>query len=154
MSPILHKTIKKVTDDVDSLKMNTAIAAMMTAVNEMSSNGVTKGDMKILLQLLSPYAPHICEEIWANLGCEGLVANQPWPEYDESKTIAATGTLAVQVGGKMRGNIEVPMDAEQDAVVEIALADPKIAKYTDGMQIVKVILVKNRLVNLILKPKA
>ena len=155
--PILHKTIKKVTDDIDNLKMNTAIAAMMTAVNEMSSNGVTRGDMKILLQLLSPYAPHICEEIWENLGFaaqEGCMCCQSaWPVYDESKTIAATVDMAVQVNGKLKGTVSVPADSEEAAVVEAAMAVDKVAKAVEGMKIVKTILVKNRLVNLIVKPQ-
>ena len=104
--------------------------------------------------MLSPVAPHICEELWENLGCEGLVCQQKWPEYDESKTVASAVQLAVQIGGKMRGNIQVPTDSEQDAVVNAVLADAKLSKYTENMDIVKVILVKNRLVNLILKPKA
>ena len=150
----IHKAIRKVNDDIEAMKFNTGIATLMSLVNSFYANGLSKGDLKALVLMLSPVAPHICEEIWSNLGCQGLIANQPWPEYDESKTIAATITLAVQIGGKMRGNIEVPNDAEQDEVVAIALADAKIAKYTDNMDIVKVILVKNRLVNLIVKPKA
>ena len=150
----IHKAIRKVNDDIEAMKFNTGIATLMSLVNNFYANGLSKGDLKALVLMLSPVAPHICEEIWSNLGCEGLIANQPWPEYDESKTIAATITLAVQIGGKMRGNIEVPNDANQDTVVAIALADAKIAKYTDNMDIIKVILVKNRLVNLIVKPKA
>ncbi len=150
----IHKAIRKVNDDIEAMKFNTAIATLMSLVNGFYANGLTKGDLKALVLMLSPVAPHMCEEIWSNLGCDGLVCEQKWPEYDESKTVAATTNLAVQIGGKMRGNIQVPTDAEQDTVVEIALADPKIAKYAEGMEIVKVILVKNRLVNLILKPKA
>ena len=155
--PILHKTIKKVTDDVDTLKMNTAIAAMMTAVNEMSGNGVTRGDMKILLQLLSPFAPHICEEMWEMLGFaakEGIMCCQSaWPVYDAAKTVASTVNMAVQVNGKLKGTISMPSDSEEAAVVEAALAVEKIAKSVEGMKIVKTILVKNRLVNLIVKPE-
>jgi leucyl-tRNA synthetase len=154
---ILHKTIKKVTDDIDTLKMNTAIAAMMTAVNEMTANGVTKGDMGILLRLLNPFAPHITEELWEQLGCAaeyGKMAMQmPWPEYDESKTVAAHTEMAVQVNGKLKGTVTVAMDSEQDAVVEAARQVEKIAKALDGMQIVKVIFVKNKLINLIVKPQ-
>ena len=155
--PILHKTIKKVTDDVDGLKMNTAIAAMMTAVNEMSGNGVTRGDMKILLQLLSPFAPHIAEELWEMLGfaaMEGKMCCQTaWPVYDAAKTVASTVDMAVQVNGKLKGAISMPADSEEAAVVEAALAVDKVAKAVEGMKIVKTILVKNRLVNLIVKPQ-
>ena len=150
----IHKAIRKVNDDIEAMKFNTAIATLMSLVNSFYANGLTKGDLKALVLMLSPVAPHICEEIWSNLGCEGMVCQQAWPEYDESKTVAAKVNLAVQIGGKMRGNVEVPNDCDQDTAVAAVLADSKLAKYTDGMEIVKVILVKNRLVNLILKPKA
>lgn len=150
----IHKAIKKVNDDIEAMKFNTGIATLMSLVNSFYANGLTKGDLKALVLMLSPVAPHICEEIWQNLGCEGMACQQSWPVYDESKTVAATVELAVQIGGKMRGNVQVPTDAEQDVVVAAVLADAKLAKYTEGMDIVKVILVKNRLVNLILKPKA
>jgi len=154
---ILHKTIKKVTDDVDNLKMNTAIAAMMTAVNELASSGVTRGDMRILLLLLNPFAPHITEELWETLGFaerEGKMCCQtPWPVYDASKTVAASVDMAVQVNGKLKGAITMPVDSSEDAVVEAALQVEKVQKATEGMQIVKRILVKNRLINLIVKPR-
>ncbi len=154
---ILHKTIKKVTDDVDNLKMNTAIAAMMTAVNELASSGVTRGDMRILLLLLNPFAPHITEELWETLGFaerEGKMCCQtPWPVYDASKTVAASVDMAVQVNGKLKGAITMPVDSGEDAVVEAALQVEKVQKATEGMQIVKRILVKNRLINLIVKPR-
>ncbi len=150
----IHKAIKKVSDDVEAMKFNTAIATLMALVNSFYANGLTRGDLKALVLMLSPVAPHICEEMWQNLGGEGMVCQQSWPAYDESKTVASTVELAVQIGGKMRGNIQVPTDSEQDAVVAAVQADSKLAKYTDGMDIVKVILVKNRLVNLILKPKS
>ncbi len=154
---ILHKTIKKVTDDVDNLKMNTAIAAMMTAVNELASSGVTRGDMRILLLLLNPFAPHITEELWETLGFaerEGKMCCQtPWPVYDANKTVAASVDMAVQVNGKLKGAITMPVDSSEDAVVEAALQVEKVQKATEGMQIVKRILVKNRLINLIVKPR-
>lgn len=136
------------------MKFNTAIATLMSLVNSFYTNGLTKGDLKALVLMLSPVAPHICEEMWSNLGCDGMVCQQKWPEYDESKTVAAKVNLAVQIGGKMRGNVEVPNDCDQDTAVAAVFADSKLSKYTDGMEIVKVILVKNRLINLILKPKA
>ena len=154
--PEIHKAIKKVSDDIEAMKFNTAIAKLMELVNGFYANGLTKGDLKALILLLSPIASHMCEEIWENMGfaSEGMICQQPWPEYDESKTVAAMTTLAVQIGGKMRGNIQVPTDSEQDAVVAAVQADAKLSKYTNGMQIIKVILVKNRLVNLIVKPQA
>ena len=154
---IIHKTIKKVTDDIDNLKMNTAIAAMMTMVNEMSANGVTKGDMKYLILLLNPFAPHITEELWEMLGFAAqtgkMCCQAEWPAYDESKTVATTVSMAVQVNGKLKGTITMPADSEEKAVVDAALAVEKVQKATEGMKIVKTILVKNRLVNLIVKPQ-
>ena len=156
-APIVHKTIKKVTDDIDTLKMNTAIAALMAMVNEFYSNGVSRGDFEALLLMLSPFAPHVVEELWEQKGFaakyEGKMAMQcDWPVYDESKTVASTAEMAVQVSGKFKGTIIVPMDSNQDTVVEAAKANEKVAKAIAGMQIVKVIHVKNKLVNLIVKP--
>ena len=154
---VLHKTIKKVTDDIDSLKMNTAIAAMMTAVNELTANGASRGDLRTLLLLLNPLAPHITEELWEMLGFaakEGKMCCQAdWPAYDESKTVASTVDMAVQVNGKLKGAISMPVDSGEKAVVDAALAVEKVQKATEGMKIVKTILVKNRLVNLIVKPQ-
>ncbi len=151
----LHKCIKKVADDIESMKFNTAIAAMMTLVGEFQKNGCSKGDMKALLVLLSPFAPHIAEELWEMLGFagEGFACQQPWPAYDESKTVASQITLAVQVGGKLRGNITVAADADNDTIVHAALADEKVRRFTDGMALVKSIVVPGRLVNLIVKPQ-
>ena len=156
-APIVHKTIKKVTDDIDTLKMNTAIAALMAMVNEFYSNGLSRGDFEALLLMLSPFAPHMVEELWEQKGFaakyEGKMAMQcDWPVYDESKTVASTAEMAVQVGGKLKGTIIVPVDSDQDTVVEAAKANEKVAKAIAGMQIVKVIHVKNKLVNLIVKP--
>jgi leucyl-tRNA synthetase len=156
-APIVHKTIKKVTDDIDTLKMNTAIAALMAMVNEFYSNGLSRGDFEALLLMLSPFAPHMVEELWEQKGFaakhEGKMAMQcAWPEYDESKTVASSVEMAVQVGGKFKGTIIVPVDSDQDTVVEAAKANEKVAKAIAGMQIVKVIHVKNKLVNLIVKP--
>ena len=156
-APIVHKTIKKVTDDIDTLKMNTAIAALMAMVNEFYANGVSRGDFEALLLMLSPFAPHMVEELWEQKGFaakyEGKMAMQcAWPEYDESKTVASSVEMAVQVSGKFKGTIIVPVDSDQDTVVEVAKASEKVAKAIAGMQIVKVIHVKNKLVNLIVKP--
>ena len=156
-APIVHKTIKKVTDDIDTLKMNTAIASLMAMVNEFYSNGLSRGDFEALLLMLSPFAPHMVEELWEQKGFaakhEGKMAMQcAWPEYDESKTVASSVEMAVQVSGKFKGTIIVPVDSDQDTVVEAAKASEKVAKAIVGMQIVKVIHVKNKLVNLIVKP--
>ena len=156
-APIVHKTIKKVTDDIDTLKMNTAIAALMAMVNEFYSNGVSRGDFEALLLMLSPFAPHMVEELWEQKGFaakhDGKMAMQcDWPVYDESKTVASTAEMAVQVSGKFKGTIIVPVDSDQDTVVEAAKANEKVAKAIADMQIVKVIHIKNKLVNLIVKP--
>ena len=156
-APIVHKTIKKVTDDIDTLKMNTAIAALMAMVNECYANGLSRGDLEALLLMLSPFAPHMVEELWEQKGFAaehgGKMAMQcAWPEYDESKTVASSVEMAVQVSGKLKGTVTVPVDSDQDAVVEAAKTNEKVAKAIAGMQIVKVIYVKNKLVNLIVKP--
>ncbi|MBE6913660.1 MAG: leucine--tRNA ligase [Ruminococcaceae bacterium] len=154
--PIIHKTIKKVTDDIDSLKMNTAIAALMTMVNEFYANGCTKGDLRYLMLMLSPFAPHMVEEMWELTGfaaASGKMAMQnDWPVYDESKTVESEKEIAVQVNGKLRATVVIPMDADDETVLSIVYANEKIAKMKEGMEVVKTIIVKNKLVNLILKP--
>ena len=150
----VHKAIKKVSEDIEAMKFNTAIATLMALVNDFYSNGASRGDMKALLLMLSPFAPHMCEELWEMAGYGGQVCLQPWPEYDESKTVAATAKMAVQVSGKVRANIEVPADAADADIVSAALAEPKIAKLAEGMELVKSIVVRGKLVSLILKPKA
>ena len=153
---IIHKTIKKVSDDIEALKLNTAIAALMTMVNEFYSNGVTKGDLEQLLLLLSPFAPHMVEEMWELLGFAekyGKMAMQcDWPKYDEAKTVDAVREMAVQVNGKLRATIMVPSDADDQLVVDTACAEEKIKRQMEGMQLVKTIVIKNKIVNLILKP--
>ena len=153
---VIHKTIKKVTEDIDSLKMNTAIAALMTLVNEFYAKGLTKGDLEQLMLLLSPFAPHMVEEMWELTGFaakHGKMAMQmSWPEFDEAKTVDSHKEMAVQVNGKLRSTVVVPADADDGAVVAAACADEKIKRQMEGMQLVKTIVVKNKLVNLILKP--
>ena len=154
---IIHKTIKKVTEDIDTLKMNTAIAALMTMVNEFYAKGLTKGDLEQLMLMLSPFAPHMVEEMWELTGFAakyGKMAMQmPWPSFDESKTHEAEKEMAVQVNGKLRSTVVVPADAADDVVIAAACADEKIKRQMEGMELVKTIVVKNKLVNLILKPK-
>ena len=153
----VHRAIKKVTEDIDELKMNTAIAAQMTLVNELSANGCTKGDMKPLLLLLSPFAPHMAEELWERLGFAAesghMACQEPWPVYDEAKLAEKSVNMAVQVNGKLKGAVTLPADSDEEAVREAALALDKVRRATEGMRIVKTILVKNRLVNLIVKPE-
>ena len=153
---IIHKTIKKVTGDIDELKMNTAIAALMALVNAFYANGLTKGDLSMLMLMLSPFAPHMVEEMWELTGFaakNGKMAMQmSWPAYDEAKTIDANVEMAVQVNGKLKGTINVPVDSDEQTVMEAVKAVEKVQKAIDGMDIVKTILVKNKLINLIVKP--
>ena len=152
----VHKTIKKVTGDIDELKMNTAIAALMALVNDFYAKGLSKDDLEALLKLLSPFAPHMVEEMWELMGYAAkygkMCMQMPWPDYDESKTIDATAEMAVQVNGKLKGTVVVPTDSEEAAVVAAAMALDKVKKATEDMSVVKTILVKNKLVNLIVKP--
>ncbi|MBR0208823.1 MAG: class I tRNA ligase family protein, partial [Oscillospiraceae bacterium] len=140
---------------IDQLKMNTAIAALMTLVNEFYAGGLTKGDLEVLIQLLSPFAPHIAEEMWELCGFaarHGRMAMQmDWPKYDESKTVAAEHEMAVQVNGKLRSTITVPTDCDEQTIVDAALADEKIKRQTEGKTLVKTIVVKNRIINLIVR---
>ena len=153
---IIHKTIKKVTSDIDELKMNTAIAALMALVNAFYANGLTKGDLSMLMLMLSPFAPHMVEEMWELTGFaakSGKMAMQmDWPTYDEAKTIDANVEMAVQVNGKLKGTVNVPVDSDEAAVMEAVKAVEKVQKATEGMAVVKTILVKNKLINLIVKP--
>ena len=149
----VHKAIKKVSEDIEAMKFNTAIAALMALVNDFYAKGASRGDMKALLLMLSPFAPHMCEELWGMAGYGGQVCLQPWPTYDESKTLTATVQMAVQVGGKVKANIVVSADASDEEIVSAALAEPKVQKLSQGMTLVKSIVVKGKLVSLIFKPQ-
>ena len=139
----------------DTLKLNTAIAALMTMVNEFYSNGLTKGDLEMLLLLLSPFTPPIVEVLWEQMGFAakyGRMAMQmDWPKYDESKTIDAEREMAVQVNGKLRSTIRISTDASEDEIIAAACADEKIQRQMEGKTLVKTIVVKGKIVNLILK---
>ncbi len=149
----MHKTIKKVTSDIDNLKPNTAIAALMTLLNQFGDKGCNRAELRTFLQLLSPFAPHICDEIWENHGFAGICSVSPWPGYDEAMCRDAEIDMAVQVNGKLRGAIHVEADSPDDAVIAAAQADEKISRFLEkqGGRIVKTIVVKNKLVNLIVK---
>ena len=149
----IHRAIQKVSSDIDEMKFNTAIAQLMSLVNQFYSKKPTRGDIRVLLQLLSPFAPHICEELWQIQGFEGLASEAEWPEHDEAKMVDTEKTIAVQVNGKLRSTVVVPADSTVEVVSAAALADKKIAGYMDGMEIVKTINVPNKLINFILKPK-
>ncbi len=148
----MHTTIKKVSEDFEAMKFNTAIAAMMSLVNEMYAAGsVTKGELTTLLQLLNPVAPHMTEEIWQNLGGEGLLAYKPWPQWDEAALVRAEVDIALQIGGKTRGRIMVPADMTKEQAETEMPKHPDVQKYIAGKTVVKVIFVPGRIVNLIVK---
>ena len=149
----IHRAIQKVSSDIDEMKFNTAIAQLMSLVNQFYAKKPTRGDIRVLLQLLSPFAPHICEELWQIQGFEGLASEAEWPEHDEAKMADTEKTIAVQVNGKLRSTVVVPADSSVEVVSAAALADKKIAGYVEGMEIVKTINVPNKLINFILKPK-
>ena len=147
----IHKLIKKVTADIDSMKFNTAIAAMMAAVNTVYEVGkITKCELMTLAKLLSPFAPHLAEEVYEALGGDGLCSLAKWPEYDEAKTVDATVEIAVQINGKVRANVEIPMNCDKDAA--IAAAKAVVASYLEGKTVVKEICVPNKIVNIVIKP--
>ena len=139
--------------DIDNLKPNTAIAALMTLLNQFGDKGCNRAELRTFLQLLSPFAPHICDEIWENHSFEGICSVSPWPSYDEAMCRDAEIDMAVQVNGKLRGAIHVEADSPDDAVIAAAQADEKVARFLEkqGGRIVKTIVVKNKLVNLIVK---
>ena len=148
----IHKLIKKVTSDIDAMKFNTAIAAMMGTINTIYEVGkITKDELSVLAKLLSPFAPHVAEEIWATLGCEGLVSLAKWPEYDEAKTVDDTIEMPVQINGKVRSVIMVPKNADKDAVIAIAKADEKVNAAIAGLNVIKEIVVPGKIVNIVVK---
>ena len=148
----MHKTIKKVSADIENLKPNTAIAALMTLLNQIEKN-CNRAELKTFLSLLSPFAPHICDELWEQKGFEGICSVAAWPAYSEEKCVDAQVTMAVQVNGKLRGTITVDADSDDAAVVEAAKQEDKVARFLEKQtgSIVKTIVVKNKLVNLIVK---
>jgi len=148
---IIHRTIKKVTEDIESMKFNTAIAQLMTLVNAFYDSPPSRGDIKVLLELLSPFAPHIAEELWEIQGFKGMACQAPWPEYDASKMVEEMREIAVQVGGKLKTTVTVRNDASDDEMLQAALADEKIKKIVEGKEIVRTITVKNKLINIIVR---
>ena len=148
----IHKTIKKVTEDFDTLKFNTGIAAMMSLSNEFNDHGsITKKDLESFLILLHPVAPHISEEIWQEIELEGYLHDKAWPKYDESKTKDQVIQMPIQVNGKVRGTIEIAVDDSQDKIKEIALEDENIRRFVEGKTIVKEIFVAGKIYNIVVK---
>ena len=147
----VHRAIKKVGSDIENMKFNTAIAALMTLVNEFYDSAPSRGDIKNLLLLLQPFAPHITEELWELQGFGGSAAEQSWPKYDESKTVEALREIAVQVNGKLKTTVTVAAGSEDAVIIETACADEKIKRLMQGREIARSIVVKDKLVNLILR---
>ncbi|MBQ9901818.1 MAG: leucine--tRNA ligase [Clostridia bacterium] len=149
---MIHKTIRKVTEDIETLKFNTAIAQLMTWLNDVEKCGsITKEEYRVYLMLLDPFAPHICEEIWENMGFGGMIVEQTWPEYDEAKCVDETVEIAVQITGKVRARIHIPADATSEQAIAAAKADATVAGLLEGKNIVKEIYVPGRLVNIVAK---
>ena len=148
---LIHRTIKKVGEDADSLKANTAIAALMTMLNEFYDKGVNKAEYMTFLTLLNPFAPHIAEELWQQMGGEGLLSVAPWPVYDEAKTVEDTVEIAVQVNGKLKCTIKLPADCDKQAAIDAALAEEKVQHAVEGKQMVKQIVVPGKIVNLVVR---
>ncbi len=148
----MHKTIKKVTEDIENLKFNTAIAALMSLLNTFGDNGVNQAEYQTFITLLDPFAPHICEELNERMGGKEMLVHAAWPTYEESKTVDATVEIAVQINGKVKTTIQVGAEEEQESIREKAMAEPKIACALQGMQLVKVIVIPGRIVNIVVKP--
>ena len=153
MESAFHKTIKKVGEDIESIKFNTAIASLMSLINDLVNKGVTREELRIFTILVDPFAPHVAEEVWDNaqLG-EGMVAEQKWPEYDEAKCKDETIEIAVQVNGKIKAKLNIAADADNDEVIALAKADEKVSNAIGTMKVVKEIYVKGKLVNIVVKP--
>ena len=154
METLMHQTIKKVSADIEGLKMNTAIAQLMTLVNALYDNGgATKAELETVVQLLNPFAPHMTEELWEKLGHghDEQLAYYPWPKYEEAKCVESTVEIAVQVNGKVKARLKVAADIDAAAAIAAAKADPAVAAALEGKQLVKEIYVKGRLVNLAVK---
>ena len=147
-----HKTIKKVSCDIEEMKFNTAIAAMMALINDIYDAGtLTRDELGIFVRILCPFAPHICEEIWSMLGHDNFASLAQWPEWDEAKTIDATVTYAVQVCGKLRATLDLPKDIDKDAAIAAAKAEPKVQQFMADKTIVKEIFVPGKIINIVVK---
>ena len=152
LEAMIHRTVKKVTEDIDNLKANTAIAAMMSLLNAICDTGaITKGELRTLTLLLNPFAPHMTEEIWEQMGFGGVVTDQQWPTYDEAKCREETVEIAVQINGKVRAKLSVPAEIEAAQAIALAKREEKIQAALEGKQTVKEIYVKGKLVNLVVK---
>ncbi|MBQ7383447.1 MAG: class I tRNA ligase family protein, partial [Clostridia bacterium] len=148
----INKTVKKVTNDIEELKFNTAIAAMMGLLNDIFELGrLTVDELKVLVRLLCPIAPHICEELWEQLGGDGFCSLAEWPSYDEAKTVDSSVEIAVQVNGKLKATVMLPLNCPKDEAIALAKADERVAAAIEGKTVVKEIAVPNKIVNIVIR---
>ncbi|MBQ9914932.1 MAG: class I tRNA ligase family protein, partial [Clostridia bacterium] len=149
---MMHKTVKKVTDDIERMKFNTAIATLMAAVNDFYKKGsITRGELRTFLLLLNPTAPHLTEEMWERAGFDGRLHAAKWPVYDEAKTVDASVEIVVQFNGKLKDKIMVAAGLDKAALEEAVLAEEKIKNLLEGKTVVKTICVPDKLVNFVVK---
>ena len=152
LDKVYNETVKKVTEDFDALHFNTAISQMMVFVNEANkADDMPKEYAEGLVKLLSPIAPHMMEEIWSKFGHDDSITYAKWPTFDESKLVTDTVDLIIQVNGRLRDKLSVPLDTDKEKVKELALSDEKVQKFLDGKDVVKVIVVPNKIVNIVVK---
>ena len=152
MERLIHKTVKKVTNDIEDMKFNTAIAAMMSLVNDIYDQGyLSRDELSALVRILCPFAPHLCEEIWESLGNTELCSLAAWPTYDEEKTVDASIEIAVQINGKVRATVALPLNCDKETALSMAKADERVAAAMAGKSIVKEIYVPNKIVNIVVK---
>ncbi len=148
---VLHRTIKKVSEDIEGMRFNTAISSMMILLNEFEKESeIAKANYEIFLQLLAPFAPHVCEEIWFDLGNKKSIHLSAWPQYDSNKMIDNIVNIVVQVNGKIRGLIECPVDISEEDIKVKALGLPDVSKWLEGKEIKKFIFIKGKLINLVI----
>ena len=152
MRSSMHKAVKKVSEDIETMKFNTAIAALMSLLNDITSRGsITKGELKTFITLLYPFAPHMTEEMWQVLGFEGHLSSSEWPDFDPALCVDDEIEIAVQVNGKLRSRINVAADVDSDGAIAAANADEKVRSAIEGKTVVKEIYVKGKLVNIVVK---
>jgi leucyl-tRNA synthetase len=149
----MHRTIKKVTEDIEGLKMNTAIAALMSLLNNIQSTGkITRDEFKTFIILLNPFAPHITEELWVEAGFEGMLNETEWPKFDEAKCVDSTVEIVVQINGKIKARVNIPADISADDAIALAKTQEGVIPEIEGKNIIKELYVPKKLVNLVVKP--
>ena len=150
ISKFIHKAIKKVTDDINSLRFNTAISTLMITVNEIEKVGaIDKENFSILIKLLAPFAPHFTEELWTSLGNKKSIHIAPWPVYKPEFVQEDIVNITIQINGKLRGSFEAPSNADKSTIEKIAMENDVVKKWLEGKKVTKVIVVPNRLINIV-----